>query len=34
MLLLDPLTGTVSGKLDSHKDHDVRIALEPPARLA
>jgi hypothetical protein len=34
MLLLDPLMGTVSGKLDSHKDHDVRIALEPLARLA
>ena len=34
LLLLDPLMGSVSGKLDSHKDHEVRIALEPLSRLA
>jgi hypothetical protein len=34
LVLLDPLIGSISGTLDSHKDHDVRIALEPVSRLA
>jgi hypothetical protein len=34
LVLLDPLMGTISGALDSHKDHDIRLALEPVARLA
>jgi hypothetical protein len=34
LLLLDPLIGSVSGSIDSHKDHEVRHALEPLARLA
>lgn len=29
MLLLDPLMSRLSGSLDSHKDHEVRRALEP-----
>lgn len=34
LVVLDPLMGTIDGKLDSHKDQDVRIALEPISRLA
>jgi hypothetical protein len=34
LLLLDPLMGTINGKLDSHKDAEVRKALEPLSRLA
>jgi hypothetical protein len=32
LVLLDPLMGTISGALDSHKDHDIRLALEPVAQ--
>jgi hypothetical protein len=34
LILLDPLMGTISGSLDSHKDAEVRRALEPITRLA
>jgi hypothetical protein len=34
LILLDPLMGTISGALDSHKDAEVRRALEPITRLA
>lgn len=34
MIVLDPLLGTVEGKLDTHKDSDVRQALDPLTRLA
>ena len=34
LLSVDPLMSTISGTLDSHKDHDVRQVLEPLARLA
>lgn len=34
LVLLDPLMGTINGALDSHKDADVRQALEPISRLA
>jgi hypothetical protein len=34
LILLDPLMGSISGTLDSHKDHEVRHALEPVSRLA
>lgn len=35
LVILDPLLGTIgSGDLDTHKDSDVRIALEPISRLA
>lgn len=34
LVLLDPLMGTINGKLDSHKDAEVRKALEPLSRLA
>ncbi len=34
LVLLDPLMGTIEGKLDSHKDAEVRQALEPISRLA
>jgi hypothetical protein len=34
LILLDPLMGTISGSLDSHKDAEVRRALEPLTRLA
>lgn len=34
LVVLDPLLGTVEGKLDTHKDSDVRKALEPISRLA
>jgi hypothetical protein len=34
LIMLDPLMGSISGTLDSHKDHDVRHALEPVSRLA
>lgn len=34
LMLLDPLLGAVSGKLDTHKDAEVRLALEPLSRLA
>ncbi|GAA1870873.1 AAA family ATPase [Asanoa iriomotensis] len=34
LILLDPLMGTISGALDTHKDAEVRQALEPLSRLA
>lgn len=34
LVLLDPLMGAIDGELDSHKDHEVRVALEPVSRLA
>jgi predicted ATP-dependent serine protease len=34
LILLDPLMSRVSTSLDTHKDADVRIALEPVTRLA
>jgi energy-coupling factor transporter ATP-binding protein EcfA2 len=34
MILLDPLMSRVDSKLDSHKDHDVRQALEPLVKMA
>ena len=34
LLLLDPITSRVDGKLDTHKDQDTRQALEPFAALA
>lgn len=34
LVVLDPLLGTIGGRLDTHKDSDVRIALEPITRLA
>ncbi len=34
MLLLDPLMGAVSGKLDTHKDSEVRQALQPLSDMA
>ncbi|MQA01740.1 MAG: AAA family ATPase [Streptosporangiales bacterium] len=34
LLSLDPLMSTINGSLDTHKDRDVRQALEPLARLA
>lgn len=34
MILLDPLLGTIKGSLDTHKDSEVRQALEPLSRLA
>lgn len=34
LVLLDPLMGTISGVLDTHKDAEVRRALEPLSRLA
>lgn len=34
LVLLDPLLGAVAGKLDTHKDSEVRQALEPLSRLA
>lgn len=34
LILLDPLLGTIHGRLDSHKDAEVRQALEPISRLA
>lgn len=34
LVLLDPLMGAISGALDTHKDHEVRRALEPLSRLA
>lgn len=34
MLLLDPLTSRLNGKLDTHKDAEVRQALEPLVALA
>lgn len=33
-ILLDPLMSRVDSKLDSHKDHDVRKALEPLVKMA
>lgn len=33
-VLLDPLMSRMDGRLDTHKDHDVRVALEPLARMA
>lgn len=34
LILLDPLLGSIGGRLDTHKDSDVRQALEPLSRLA
>lgn len=34
LILLDPLLGSIGGRLDTHKDSDVRMALEPLSRLA
>jgi len=34
LVLLDPLLSTVNAKLDSHKDAEVRMALDPLVRLA
>lgn len=34
LIILDPLLGVISGRLDTHKDADVRRALEPVSRLA
>lgn len=34
LILLDPLLSTVGGTLDTHKDSDVRKALEPLSRMA
>jgi hypothetical protein len=34
ILLLDPLMSRIDKKIDSHKDQDVRLALEPVAALA
>lgn len=34
LIMLDPLMGSISGRLDSHKDQEVRQALEPLSRLA
>jgi hypothetical protein len=34
LILLDPLLGTIKGSLDTHKDSEVRQALEPLSRLA
>lgn len=34
LIVLDPLLGTVQGKLDTHKDSDVRQALAPISSLA
>lgn len=34
LVLLDPLMGTIKGKIDTHKDAEVRQALEPLATLA
>jgi len=34
LLVLDPLTSVMDGALDHHRDREVRVALEPLARLA
>ena len=34
LIILDPVVGHLSGSIDSHKDHSVRRALAPLARLA
>ena len=34
LIILDPVVGHLSGNIDSHKDHSVRRALAPLARLA
>ncbi|MER5943892.1 AAA family ATPase [Streptomyces sp. NPDC001928] len=34
LIILDPLMSAVSGKIDTHKDHELRRALEPLTRLA
>lgn len=34
LIVLDPLLGAIEGRLDTYKDSDVRIALEPITRLA
>lgn len=34
LLVLDPLTSVIDGRLDHHRDREVRAALEPLARLA
>ena len=34
LIVLDPVVGHLSGNIDSHKDHSVRRALAPLARLA
>lgn len=34
MVLIDPIVAHISGSIDSHRDHQVRRALSPVARLA
>src|SRR5262249_1104804 len=34
LVVLDPLMSTISERIDTHKERDVRIALDPLARLA
>jgi hypothetical protein len=34
MLVLDPLTSVMDGRLDAHRDREVRMALEPLGKLA
>ncbi|MER7459215.1 AAA family ATPase [Micromonospora sp. NPDC126480] len=34
LLVLDPLTSVIDGRLDHHRDREVRLALEPLAKLA
>lgn len=34
LVVLDPLLGTISGKLNTHVDAEVRVALEPITRMA
>lgn len=34
LVILDPLLSTIGGRLDTHKDSDVRKALEPLSRMA
>lgn len=34
LVVLDPLMSTISGKIDTHRERDVRTALDPLARLA
>jgi hypothetical protein len=34
MVVMDPIISVISGKLDSHKDREVRVALDPLSRFA